>query len=377
MSTKSILKTLHNWIGIVIMVPLFLVCLTGTILGVQDILQRADNKNQSYVAMSPSEKSYMYAQLLEKDNAFTRFRTPSEDRPYASAFSRGHTKFYDSELNLIDERVRGDHPIMNGIFFFHRHFLIGQAGFIINGIVSFISVVLIILGCYLWFAHYRKLPFKNAVPKNWKANSLFKSHILIGVIVAIPLAILSYTGFHLAIGADWFERNDNTMMQTFELSANDIEAQLNEAQALWSEKELVSVVRIVERVKNRQDSSNQRRQGESQGNTKRRPKMQMTGMELRFSDSTNLSPQGADSMQINLQSGEVLHVSEFAHLPVSEKLKALVRPLHDGLNLPTLYVYFITLISLITSIILAFSTYTFLKRQWLQVLRRTLNTAVQ
>lgn len=388
---QNLIKTLHNWGGFLIFIPLFLTCFTGAILGVEDLLNRADDKGQQYQAMSFEEKSAMYSAMLEKDNSFTRFRTPHENRPYASAFSRGHTKFYDANMQLIDEKVRADRPIMNGIFFFHRHFLIGSNGFIINGVVSILAVLFIVFGVYLWWVKYRRIPMKRAIPKSFKTSALFNSHILLGVIIAAPFVVLSYTGFHLVFGNDLFGREDNTIQQNdLYFTAGDIQAQLNEAQAYWSGKELVSLVRILERAKatersNRTQQRNSERANgrtqqnsgsqansmlDSQGQIERsenrqrrgRPQMVMTGLELRFTDYNSLSPQGADSIKIRLETGEVFHKTVFDELPFSEKLKAYVRPLHDGLNLPSFYVWLITITSFIASIILLFSTYTFGKR---------------
>lgn len=361
---NNLLKTLHNWGGFLIFIPLFLTCFTGGILGVADLIDRADDKGQIYTPMSPAEKSLMYTQLLQKDNEFTRFRTPHESRPYASAFSRGHTKFYDTNLQLIDERIRTERPVMNGIFFFHRHFLIGSNGFIVNGIVSLLSALFILIGLYLWWSKYRGLSMKRSVPKSFRPRDLLNSHILAGVVIALPFLVLSYTGFHLVFGEDIFGRNNNTLSEktTITFTPNDIEAQINEAQALWPEKDLVSVVRVVERVRSGKSAQGHSKNSQKNGSRAQRPQVKMTGLELRFSDQYYLSPQGANSLKIDLSTGRLVEKTLFVDLPISEKLKAYVRPLHDGLNLPSLYVVLITLTSFLASIILLFSAYTFAKR---------------
>lgn len=389
----NILKTIHNWGGFLIIIPLFLTCFTGGILGVSDLLSRSDNKGQAYVPMSPQEKSSMYANLLENDIEFMRFRTPQESRPFASAFSRGHTKYYSRNMLLIDERLRDDRPVMNGIFFFHRHFLMGKNGSTINGIVSLLAVLFILIGLYLWWNKYRRLPLKKAWPKSIKSRDLFNSHILAGVVIALPFVILTYTGFHLVFGNDIFGRDNNTLAEDSNIvfATDDIETLINEAQAFWPEKDLVSVSRVVERVSHIKKPSNEKGKsreihkgkGQSAGdrqftlndsikdkqnsikgesNRSRRSQMLMTGLELRFTSNSVFSPQGSDTLKIDLRSGKVLHKTVFTDLPLSEKLKAYVRPLHDGLNLPALYVVFVTMTSFIASFILFFGAYTFAKR---------------
>lgn len=327
------------------MLPLLLVCLTGFMLGVQDIAQGLDNKGQTYQPLSPKDKAEQYTALLAKDNAFTRFRTASAERPYASAFSKGHTKFYDSELNLIGERIRKEHPVQNAMLFLHRHFLLGSTGAKINGVLSLLCTLTIVIGLILWWQQYRRLPLSSAIPKKATRTHLFRSHITAGVVISVPFLILSYTGFHLVYGSELFPRQDNTMTtEMMPLQGQTIPAMLNEAQAIWPDKSLDSVVRLVERPSG-----------------KRRGKAVMTGLELHFSAPDDWLS-GRHSMTIDFAQQAIIHKTQFAQLPFGEKLKTFVRPLHDGLNMPLWYSVLITFVSFVATVMLAFSAYTFFKR---------------
>lgn len=151
---------------------------------------------------------------------------------------------------------------------------------------------------------------------------------------------------------DW-ALNQKPVTQSFPLSqGNDWLSQLNSAQQVWPDAELVSVSKP-----------------RSKPGKKPTPKMQGDAIKplaqmfsIQFDEHPGVWLREADRISINHTTGVIESALKHSERPLSGRIASFVRPLHDGLNMPASYVALITLVSLIGTGILSFSLVTFCRR---------------
>ncbi|MDD8059048.1 MULTISPECIES: PepSY-associated TM helix domain-containing protein [Shewanella] len=354
MNMVSILKWLHNWIGFVISITMLIVLTTGVYLGSVDLLKRTDNLGQTFVPLTIEQKAETLATVFERYPEMSTVRFPTEHTPYIQATARGKAIALDSELNELASRASFDLPFYETVFWLHRNFLIDNGGKYINAWASLAGAIVTLIGIYLWWRVRNGFRLKQTLPKNTRSSSLLKSHIQLGLFISIPLFILCLSGFLITYNSLWTGAlNQKPVTQSFPLSqGNDWLSQLNSAQQVWPDAELVSVSKP-----------------RSKPGKKPTPKMQGDAIKplaqmfsIQFDEHPGVWLREADRISINHTTGVIESALKHSERPLSGRIASFVRPLHDGLNMPASYVALITLVSLIGTGILSFSLVTFCRR---------------
>ncbi|MCE9679402.1 PepSY domain-containing protein [Shewanella sp. AS1] len=339
------LKWFHNWVGIFITLTMLTVLTTGIYLGSVDIIKRTQNYDQPYLPLTLSQKAEAVAQLFERYPEMSTVRFPTEYTPYIQASTRGKSIVFDNQLNEIAVRQNSDYPFYSTFFWLHRNFLMGDAGKYLNAWASLIGAAITLVGIYLWWRVRKGFRLSQSIPRNTRSASLFKSHMQLGLFISIPLFVLCLSGFLITYKGLWLDALKTQPEQgvTYPASEpNDWLSQLSTAQNVWGASQLVAV----SKPRARTDAENP--------------------PELNYRIGFNAHPsvwlREADAITMSYQQGQILSALKHSDRSITGKIASFVRPLHDALNMPLSYVWLITLVSCVATVILLFSLVTFYRR---------------
>ncbi|MDO6620964.1 PepSY-associated TM helix domain-containing protein [Pseudomonadota bacterium] len=351
MKVVPALKWFHNWVGFVISICMLIVLTTGVYLGGMDMLKRMDDKGQTYVPLTIEQKAQATEYIFEHYPKMSSVRFPTEHTPYLEAATRGQSIAFDSEFNEISHYKVTEIPLWTTMFWLHRNFLLGDIGKYVNAWASFIGGVITLVGIYLWWRVRKGFRLKHSIPKDTKSSSLVKSHIQLGLFISVPLFLLCITGFLITYKGLWMDalKHKPTAEINYPVSkANDWQSQLQTAQDLWPESLLVSV--------------NKPRQKKPDPDAPKAAKPQAMNYSINFDSHADVWLRNADSITMDHQHGKIVSSLKHSDRNLSGQVASFVRPLHDALNMPLKYVVFITLVAVVGTLILLFSTVTFYRR---------------
>ncbi|MCL1142853.1 PepSY-associated TM helix domain-containing protein [Shewanella gaetbuli] len=347
MNVVATLKWFHNWVGFFISITMLIVLTTGVYLGAADILSRIDNKGQQYVPLSIEQKAQVTETLFERYPEMSTVRFPTEYTPYIEAATRGKSIAFDNDLNELSSSAFKDKPVYSTVFWLHRNFLMGDFGKYTNAWASLLGGLITLVGIYLWWRVRNGFRLKQSIPKNTRSSSLVKSHIQLGLFISIPLFILCLSGFLITYKSLWtgyLKQPAQAVEITYPKSqANSWSSQLQTAQDLWPQADLVSISKPRQRP----------------GQTDQPAEL---NYQIRFDEHADVWLRQADRITMNFQQGTIESALKHSDRPLSGQIASFVRPLHDALNMPLKYVLLITVVSLVATVILIFSAVTFYRR---------------
>ncbi|WP_394129212.1 PepSY-associated TM helix domain-containing protein [Shewanella maritima] len=352
MKVVPALKWFHNWVGFAISLTMLIVLSTGVYLGAMDILKRIDDKGQQYAPLTIEQKADITQTLFEKHPEMGTVRFPTEHSPFIEVAKRGESIAYDTDLNQLSTYKMSEVPMYGTIFWLHRNFLLGDVGKYVNAWASLVGGLITLVGIYLWWRVRKGFRLKQSIPTNTRSSSLLKSHIQLGLFISIPLFVLCITGFLITYKGLWtgaLKQPTNLEQVQYPVSqAQDWHSQLKTAQLIWPDSQLVGVSKA--------------RQRQAQGEATAPQKKQDLQYSVRFDEHSDVWLRNADSIGFNYHTGQITSVVKHSERPLSGQVASFVRPLHDALNMPLKYVIFITLIAVVGTAILVFSTVTFYRR---------------
>ncbi|WOT04440.1 PepSY-associated TM helix domain-containing protein [Shewanella youngdeokensis] len=346
MNVVPALKWFHNWVGFFISLAMLIVLTTGVYLGSSDMLKRLDDKGQQYQPLSIEQKAQITETLFERYPKISTVKFPTQYTPYIQASARGSNIALDTDLNELSVSKFSDSPVYSTVFWLHRNFLLDDFGKYFNAWASLLGGIITLVGVYLWWRVRKGFRLKQSIPTNTKSSSLVKSHIQLGLFISIPLFILCLSGFLITYKSLWLGAMNSkpaTEISFPQSQANNWHSQLQTAQNIWPDSQLVSVAKARSRKP-------------------QKPGQAAPIYNLQFDTHSDVWLRAADRISINHQQGTIQSVLKHSDRPLSGKLASFVRPLHDALNMPFGYVLFITSVSVVGCVILTFSLVTFYRR---------------
>ncbi|MGL5393150.1 MAG: PepSY-associated TM helix domain-containing protein [Shewanella sp.] len=348
MNAVAALKWFHNWLGFLISITMLLVLTTGVYLGCVDMVKRLDDKGQHYAPLTIEQKAQVVAHLFQQYPEMNTVRFPTEHTPYIQAATRGKSIAFDSELKPLSVSTFDDIPMYRTLFWLHRHFLLEDiGGKYINAWASLLGGVVTLIGMYLWWRVRKGFRLKQSFPRDTRSSSLVKSHIQLGLFISIPLFMLCITGFLITYKNLWTPAlKQPSAGISYPVSLpNDWLSQLQTAQSLWPEANLVAV---------------------SKPMPKKDEAPKPLDYSVHFDSHSGVWLREADRIAISFEQGIIKDALKHSDRSTAGKVASFVRPLHDALNMPFSYALFITSVALIGSLILLFSAVTFYRRTFAQ-----------
>ncbi|MBV7315794.1 PepSY domain-containing protein [Shewanella sp. NIFS-20-20] len=357
MKMVSALKWFHNWLGFVVTLTLLVALTTGVYLGIMDMIKRLDHQGQQFVPLTTAEKAVALTELFARYPEMTTVRFPTEYSPFVQASMRGKTITLDNQLTPLSISEFSQRPLYSTLFWLHRNFLLADVGKYLNAWASLLAGAISLVGLYLWWRVRKGFRLRQTLPTNTRSSSLVKSHTQMGIFIALPLCVLCLTGFLITYKSLWTGYlTTPTPNTSYPLSqARDWHSQLTTAQALWPQATLVSVSK----------------QGPANGADKPSPML----YNVKFDQDADVWLRQADRINFNFDTGAMLSAQRHEDKPLSAQIASFVRPLHDGINMPTSYVALITTVALLAMAMLLMSALTFYRRLVRQPAKATRNPA--
>ena len=194
------LRIVHRWIGIVLAIPILLVCISGGLLLGRDAYYRWRWPEVNAAAGHAGIESHAAA-LSAIDARFggVGVRTVKFPRQGINAFhvylADGSEAFVHPETGDVIGRWRpADDP---GAFLFdlHANLLIAGSGRTLNGYLALVLVFLGVTGLALWLPR-RATTFRlrHALPRGTGGAEMLKAHAATGAWVGLPLLVFAATG---------------------------------------------------------------------------------------------------------------------------------------------------------------------------------------
>lgn len=196
-----IIRKIHQWLGLVLGVPLIIIGLSGSIYTWQPELTKL-MYNDLYSAQETTENltPLEISSLLEKrsNKKIDTFYFPERERETFIV------RFYNEELyhfiNPKDGKELGQMDSRRGVFDsllkLHMSFFVDGGKYFVAWIALITSILLFTSGIYLWYPKCRK--FKKRDFWNWvsikKKSFAISWHMMIGIYVSIFVIILGLSG---------------------------------------------------------------------------------------------------------------------------------------------------------------------------------------
>ena len=333
------LKLVHNWIGFVISIVMLIVLVTGVYLGGVDLLGRLDDKQQQYRPLTPAAKAQIVDEVFKRYPQASSVKLPTPQSPYIEAGSRKQSVYLTPELAEIGTQARGDNQLWRWLFFFHRNFQLDNPGKQVNAVSSTLAAVIMLVGFYLWWLVRKGFKWKHTLPKNSRTPALFKSHLQLGVICAVPMFIMAVTGAYITWGK-WPDNEVKVAADAPVLGApQDWQSQVLAAQKLWPDAELISV-------------SKPRRPGDNDFIYR-----------MSFNGDNPFALTQTDTIRVDLNSGQLQSAQTFADKGLMYQAKYSARFLHDGGRMPTWYLLVLVVSSILGTLLVAFGMTTFIRKE--------------
>jgi uncharacterized iron-regulated membrane protein len=207
LNPRAIAFHAHRWMGLAIGILLCIAGITGSILVFWTEIDRAIIAIQ-FGQIRPMETKVATDVIIATVKAayapkgMTLIESGSPDaanQPYVVALGDAAKHYWQVFVNPYTGQIMGDRQWetswVGWIYALHDKLLAGEAGTLILGIVAFLSCILSLTGLVLW-PGWRKLITGFKI--KWKAHPKrvsFDVHKVVGIITAIFLTMIGFTGF--------------------------------------------------------------------------------------------------------------------------------------------------------------------------------------
>lgn len=202
----SILRDLHRWIGAGLALVVAAVALSGAVLVFRDPYYRAAfpeirHGSGQASARALDEVERTLARELG-DRRVRVLRLPHQSLPAFQVFlDAGGEALVSSDGARVLDRWEAHRRVMPFLFSLHAHLLGGDTASTLNGIVALVVVFLVMSGLLAWWPRRRAFPLGALLPRDMTRTSWLRSHVAVGVVAALPIAVFVATGTALVFNA--------------------------------------------------------------------------------------------------------------------------------------------------------------------------------
>ncbi len=193
------LKNLHRIIGIIGVIYMFVMAVTGTILVYKNeiISTMVPAVSGSVAILAPTQQAEILSALETRysPEAIRTIRLPVEGMNAYRLYLTGKRTFLlDTEtLQPVDDPL-GIDAILQFIFDLHHYLALGDVGKQIVGVLGIAAVLSILSGVYLWWPWRKGFRLSTLRAKGGKAAALRSAHATMGIMVAPLLLLIAITG---------------------------------------------------------------------------------------------------------------------------------------------------------------------------------------
>ncbi|MDC1106031.1 PepSY-associated TM helix domain-containing protein [Prolixibacteraceae bacterium] len=193
---KKLSLKLHLYFGLLLSLPLIVICITGSLLAFQGEFGRM--LYPSHFINQPTEEIVPLDDIIasfDGDRAVNRIFFPDKHRETIAVMYEGENNyyFYNSQSGAFQAKMHNLRGVFKEVMILHRTFFIPNMGYDIVGVITFLFWFLI-LSSGVWLFWPKKNHFSAKRFRIRKKAFAFTSHKVLGFLFLIPLVTLGITG---------------------------------------------------------------------------------------------------------------------------------------------------------------------------------------
>ena len=377
---KKILITLHRWLGVPLGILFILTFATGCLTAIDELLIRIQQSNENSQFIWKTTTVEQNAQAIEyivsQHKTIRQIHIPNKDEPYYRVVGNRESWTYsidfldneESREGIYQQKEKGG--FFDTVLSLHRNLLLGKEGlFDIEGKyyvvwIGLISLLISLLGLWLWWPRKNTFKSKDIIPRGNKRKNYYLSHMTSGVVVLIAILLLSLTGASITYRSFTqqlfgIEKESQATMQPITLEKS-WSAWILGAYQIMPEGAKLQEIRfprvrrnankvdttVNERAKNKPKSKpivKTKVRSKEGGNIRKADKR----IEFNFQHQDDWFEITRSKAYITQRKSELVDVILYSDLPLKDKVYSLLKPLHTGHDLPVYYVIILLLFSII------------------------------
>lgn len=370
---KRFVMTLHRWLGF----PLGLVFLvtfgTGCLTAVDEVITRIDHSiyygGYEFQSTSLVDDARMLTTITEGKEAIRMVVMPTPATPYYQLVTRNATWTYGiDDRNQTDYRTAANEGFFHTVLNLHRQLLLGREGLwgvdgkVYVAWVGLMSLLLSLLGIWLWYPSRKTFSAKAVVPLGRKRKHFYYSHMTSGIVVVIVILLLAVTGAAITY---------RELAQQL-LGVKRDQGTTGEGRVIdpgWQSWLAVTYGQMppgsrLETIRFPRQSEKGRRQNTEAKGFDKQSEIQL--LEFRFRAPGDWLTLPLSQVKIDKQSSKLIATKLYGQQTLGGKIYAILVPLHTGRQLPVVYVLGLLVMSLLGSVMVMSGLVSFIakKRKW-------------
>jgi uncharacterized iron-regulated membrane protein len=198
----SLLRKAHAWCGLILCILLAPIVLSGSVLVFKPQWIRATVPEARVLAEPTAPEAAATMRTAMGLGEVRRVMFANEELGvHHVTFANGRSAYLSSrEHTVVSEWAKNDR-VIDFLFDLHHHYLSGEVGAKVVGVVGLATLAMVITGLILWLPAARSFRARALPNRSGKAGWL-AAHRDLGVLSAPLVVVLVLTGTSLALG-DW------------------------------------------------------------------------------------------------------------------------------------------------------------------------------
>lgn len=193
------LRKAHLWAGVTLLLPLFLIVLSGVLLifDNQMVQLRAPDlfAASEEIEVVDQARDLVAIDALAGEIGWNLVRLPQPDRPFYDVWLMTDERAYFAPgAESFSDRFYWYQRPETIAFEVHAHLVAGEIGEIIVGYVGLAAVLMLISGIVIWWPGRHGFALGRLKPNATTRRTLLRNHSAFGIVLAAPLIFLFGTG---------------------------------------------------------------------------------------------------------------------------------------------------------------------------------------
>jgi uncharacterized iron-regulated membrane protein len=201
---RGVLRRLHLWVGLTLSLLLFVLAVTGGALVYKEAYWRLVYPELRVDQPALGAEEHAAAIAAAASHFGDEVRSVKFPEPGVAAYhlylDEGEAFLAIDDHSVIDRWYPTDR-LMAFLFDLHAHFMAGDAGERVGGVISLLGVFLAVTGLVLWWPTRRRFSLRNLLPRDLSPRTLLLWHRDLGMLSAPILLVLLLSGSGLVFYA--------------------------------------------------------------------------------------------------------------------------------------------------------------------------------
>lgn len=197
MRLLPLLRTAHAWAGAVLSILIAVLGLSGSLLVFKhDYLRIVFPDARESISLEPANLGPVLNRI-EREHAAEGLRYVMVGGPdfglHKAVFTDGSGAYLDARGEIVDRWQKNGRP-EEWLFDLHHYLLAGDTGKLVAGVAGGAAVLMALTGLIIVWPSLRMFRAR-AWPKTARRRDLLAQHRDLGVMFAVPIVLLCFTGF--------------------------------------------------------------------------------------------------------------------------------------------------------------------------------------